>query len=75
MKVYSIYFNATEGLIVACGNSKEDALKVIVEDEDSPLFDKDLSEQRVDIYEEKNLQTTHTEPTVITYMFNDNLDF
>lgn len=75
MKVFSIYINDTEGHLTVCANSVEEVMDLIENDEDSPLFDRDLSNETVDIYEEDTLQTTHTEPTIINWMINEYVNF
>ena len=75
MKVFSIYINNTDGHITACANDQDEVNKLIMEDEDSPLFERDLSGVTVDIYEEDTLQTTHTEPTLINWMINEHVNF
>lgn len=75
MKVFSIYINETEGHLIVCATSEEEALQFVKADEDSPLFERDLTGQAVDIYEERNLCTPLTDPTLISWMINENVNF
>ena len=75
MKVFDVYINNNDGFLLVCAEREEDVLPLLYEDEDSPLFERDLEGQTVDIYENKALKTDLTEPTCISWMIDEYVDF
>lgn len=75
MKVFNVYINDTDAFLVVCGTDEKAVREIIMEDEDSPLFERDLSNERIDVYEEESLSTTHTEPIVISWMMQEYVNF
>jgi hypothetical protein len=71
MKIFSIYINNTDGYFIICAENERQAEQLMFSDEDSPLFKRDYEKDAIHTYEEKNLFTDHKEPTLISWMLNE----
>ncbi len=63
MKIFAIYLNETEGMILVCANSEEKAMELFLTSEASPvhLNGIDLEDVKVDIYPTRLLVEKKTE--------------
>lgn len=75
MKVYSIYINDTDAHFIVCSPDEEAAEQLLTNDEDSPLFESDMAKERVEVYTESHLSTDLTEPTIISWMIQEHVNF